>query len=268
MSHEMPKRTHESLAGHRIEYDDPSPDVAKLLKRAEALLADPKATEDDLVLLVYGSDNPILDRTLFPERGMVTKEVLENPVYHVLQDLIARKRAAIKGQTSEQLGRPFTLTVAEAAEQTGVSEDAINRGIRARRIPSWVKNGQRYLDPRTFAALGLGERGALPEGFMRLKVRVGASHTAQVRVKHAGGELPTKAGTIPYVIETTLPRSQRVAVLMAGANGTLRLFELIPGEEETRLPFEDFLVEGNFDIARKINGARAARVAWESFKAS
>lgn len=260
--------TYETLSGHTIPYPDFEPAVTRFLTRVMKALGDQRVTEDDLVLLIYGTENPILDRTLFPERGMVTKEVLEHPAYPIMCDALARKRAAIKGQTAEQLGRPFTLTVAQAAKQCGVSEDAINRGIRARRIPSWVKDGQRYLDPRTFAALGLGERGALPEGFMRLRVKVGASHTAQVRVKHAGGELPSKAEAIPYAIETTLPRSQRVAVLMAGANGTLRMFELIPGEEETRLPFEEFLVQGNFEIARKVNGARAARLAWESFEAS
>lgn len=258
---------HVSLAGHEIKYEDLKPDVAKFVKRAQALADDPKSTEDDLVVLVYGSDNPILDRTLFPERGMVTEAVLKNPVYHLLQDLLARKRAAIKGQTAEQLGRSFTLTVAQAAEQTGVSEDAINKGIRARRIPSWVKDGQRYLDPRTFAALGLGERGTLPEGFMRLKVRVGASQTGQLRVKHSGGELPSKAQPIPYAIETSLPRSRRVAVLMAG-HDKLRMFVLEPGETEHRHGFDDYWFEGNFTIVEKINSSAAARKAWEGFKAS
>jgi len=123
-------RTHETLSGHTIEYPDPDAKLDRFLKRARDLLDDRKATEDDLIVLIYGDENPILDRALFPERGMVTKEVLENPVYAVLQDLLGRKRAAIKGQTAEQLGKAFTITVAEAAEQAGVTEDAINRGIR------------------------------------------------------------------------------------------------------------------------------------------
>lgn len=263
-------RIHVSLAGHEIKYDDPDPKLGRFLQKAFDLASDPKVKPDTLIALIYGSENPILDHTIFPERGMVTREVLENPVYHVLSDLLARKQAEAAGVTPDKLSKHYTLTVPQAAEQMGVSEDTINRGIRARRIPSWVKDGQRYLDPRTLpaVALGLGARGKLPEGFMRLKVRVGASHTAQVRVKHAGGELPSKAEAIPYALETTLPRSQRVAVLMAGANGTLRMFELLPGDEETRLPFEEFFVEGNFDIAKKINGAAAARKAWEGFKAS
>jgi hypothetical protein len=216
---------------------------------------------------VYGDDNPILDRTFFPGRGMVTAAVFENPVYHVLTDLLARKRASIKGQTAEQLGKSFTLTVPQAAEQLGVSEDAINKGIRARRIPSWVKEGQRYVDPRALAALGLGKQGKLPEGFMRLKVRVGASHTGQLRVKHAGGELPNKAEAIPYSIEATLPRSRRAAVLMAG-HDKLRMFILEPGESEQRHGYDDYWFEGNFRIVEKVNGSAAARRAWESFKAS
>lgn len=260
-------RIHTTLSGHDIKYPDPDAKLERFLKRARDLCDDPKASEDDLVLLVYGDENPILDRTFFPGRGMVTAAVFENPVYHVLTDLLARKRATIKGQTAEQLGKPFTLTVPQAAEQLGITEDAINKGIRARRIPSWVKEGQRYVDPRALAALGLGKQGKLPEGFMRLKVRVGANHDGQLRVKHDGGELPTKAEAIPYALETTLPRSQRVAVLTAG-HDRLRMFELLPGEDENEIEFEGFHVRGKFEIARKINGSAAARRAWESFKAS
>lgn len=262
-------RTYVSLAGHKITYADPEPKVARFLQRVFDLATDPKVKSNALISLIYGSENPILDPTFFPERGAVTEAVLENPIYHVMADLLARKQADEAGVTPEKMSRPFTLTVAQAAEQLGVSEDTLNRGIRARRIPSWVKEGQRYLDPRTFPALklGLGKQGKLPEGFMRLKVRVGASHTGQIRVKHAGGELPTKAEAIPYAMETTLPRSQKVAVLTAG-HDKLRMFELIPGEEENEVEFEGYWVRGHFEIARKINGAAAARKAWESFKAS
>jgi excisionase family DNA binding protein len=263
-------RIHVSLAGHEIKYDDPDPKLGRFLQKAFDLASDPKVKSDTLIALIYGSENPILDHTVFPERGAVTREVLENPVYHVLSDLLARKQAAAAGVTPDKMSKHYTLTVPEAAEQLGVSEDTINRGIRARRVPSWVKGGQRYLDPRTLAAvaIGLGARGKAPEGFMRLKVRVGASETGSLRVKHAGGELPTKAQAIPYAIETTLPRSQHVAVLTAGADGTLRMFVLEPAEAKKRHGFDDFWFEGNFEIAKKINGAAAARKAWESFKAS
>jgi excisionase family DNA binding protein len=260
-------RTYETLSGHKIEYPDPDAKLERLLKRARELLDDRKATEDDLVVLIYGDENPLLDRTLFPERGMVTKEVLENPAYHVLCDLLARKRAAIKGQTAEQLGRPFTLTVPQAAELLKVSEDTINRGIRARRIPSWVKDGQRYLDPRVLPALDLGTRGKPPPGFERLKVCVGSSHAATFQVKHPGGVLPAHAERIPFTMETTLQRWRQIAVL-TGGHDRLRMLVLEPGEKKERFEFEGYFVEGKFSIVKKINDSKAARKAWEGFEAS
>lgn len=260
-------RIHTTLSGHDIKYPDPDPKLDRFLKRARDLLDDAKASEDELTLLVYGEDNPILDRTFFPGRGMVTASVLENPVYHVLTDLLARKRAAIKGQTPEQLGKPFTLTVAQAAEQVGVTEDAINKGIRARRIPSWVKDGQRYLDPRTLAALRLGARGILPDGYERLEVRVGANHAGQLQVKFPGGQLPNRAEAIPYSIEAKLGQRWKQIAVLTGGHDRIRMFVIEPGGTD-EIEFEGYWVKGKFTIVKKYNSSEAARKAWDGFKAS
>lgn len=260
-------RIHLSLAGHEIRYDDPTPSVERFLKRANDLVADAEATEDDLTLLVFGADNPILDRTLFPERGMVTKEVLENPVYHVLQDLLARKRAAVKGQTAEQLGRPFTLTVAEAAAQAGVTEDAINKGIRDRRIPSWVKEGRRFLDPRVLPALGLGKRGPLPSGIHPFEFEVGydAVTNSGMSIKIPSGEFPASQNDPSY--DDTCDRWRRVAVRCSSPTG-IRVFVLEPGSKKAQLRHHHFYVSGKFDVVQKLNGDKAAREFWKAFKAS
>ncbi len=258
-------RIHVSLAGHEIRYDDPKPDVERFLKRAQQVANNPKSKPDDLVTLIYGNENPILDHTLFPERGAVTREVLDNPIYHVLTDLLARKQAAAAGATPEKLKKRYTLTVAEAAEQAHVSPDAIRKAIKARRLPSWKEGGEYYLDPRTLVALApdVGKRGVITPGVLRYKSGYNPDLKAFFRLKIPGGEVPfDEVGNTGRV--TTW---ERIAVLTGGFAGA-RYFELVPGEGKQKLEFNHYFIEGNFDYAKKVNDSAAARKAWESFKAS
>lgn len=261
-------RIHVSLSGHRIEYPDPDAKTARFLQRLQALVDDPKTKTPDVVALIFGSENPIMDHTLFPERGAVTKEVLANPVYHVMTDLLARQQVKASRRPVEDYAKPYTLTVAQAAERKGVSPDAIRKAIKAHRLPSWVREGEYFLNPQSLDLLDLGARGPVPAGASpRLKVRVGASHTGQLQIKYPGGHLPNKAEAIPYSVETALGRWQRAAVLTAG-HDRIRMFVLEPGEQDNEVEFEGYWVRGKFNVVQKINGSAAARRAWESFTAS
>ncbi len=258
-------RIHTTLSGHSVEYPDPDAKLEKFLKRVAALVDDRKATEDDIITLVYGRDNPILDHTLFPERGAVTREVLDNPVYSVLTDLIARKHAAVAGLGAEQLGKRFTLTVAEAAAQAEVTKDAIRKAIAAKRLPSWVRDGQYFIDPKSLVALRFGTR--LPFESTPIEFRAGynANLNAFLRVKAPDGEHPRDKSDPED--DDTIPKWRRVGVL-CGGNGTLRFFILEPGKEKRSLPWHGYEVAGKFDVVEKVNNKADARKAWEGFKAS
>src|SRR5690606_15916627 len=87
----QPMAKHLTVSGHTIEYEANAP-TARFLARVQALLDDPRSTEDEMIALVYGPDNPILDKTIFPGRGAVTPAVLAPPVSRVLTAHLARKR--------------------------------------------------------------------------------------------------------------------------------------------------------------------------------
>jgi hypothetical protein len=151
-------RIHETASGQQIKYADPDPMLARFLKRAEELASHADASENELIVWVYGPENPILDRTIFPERGAVTRAVLDDPVYAVLQDLLFRKSAAQRGQSLERIAAKYTLTVNEAAERKGVSPQAIRNAIATKRLPAWVRDGEYHLDPRTLDIVEFGSR--------------------------------------------------------------------------------------------------------------
>jgi excisionase family DNA binding protein len=264
-------RIHETLSGHRIEYD-PEPKVERFLKRVDELVDDSKATEDDVIALVYGKENPILDQTLFPARGAVTREVLENPVYQVMTDLLARKRVQQDGLDVAKLAARYTLTVQEAAEELGISPDAVRKAIAARRLPAWSKEGAWYLDPRTFEALGpVGQRGPAPapRGPGMLECIAGSTSKEFFLVKAPGYDDPI--GTGKEVVHKTVRPWKRAAILMGGG-GKLRMFvlERFTGDRSSadEVPFREWKASGHFNIVEKINNARDARLAWDSFQPS
>lgn len=258
-------RIHVSLAGHEIKYDDPEPIVERFIKRAQTLAENPKSKIDDLVTLIYGSENPILDHTLFPERGAVTREVLENPVYHVLTDLLARKQVSASGGSSEQLGKRYTLTVAQAAEEAGVTKDAIRKAIAARRLPSWVREGQYYIDPRTLAPLGFGSRLPFESEPFEFEVGYDAVTNTGMRIKIPDGEFPKSQNEPLY--DDTCERWRRVAVRCSSPTG-IRVFVLEPAKKKGLLQHYKFSVKGKFEVVEKHNADKAARVFWKGFKAS
>lgn len=258
------KQVHETISGQRIELE-PTTAEAAFLARAQAIASDKKRSVDELVALVYGAENPILERR--PQgsgRSEVTRATLEHPVYLVLCDLLDRKEAAAAGLTAAELAAPYTVTVAEAAAQLGISVDAVRKAIAARRLPAWVKGSQYYLDPETFELLGeVGKRGPTPAKVAPLRVRAGFNGSAKLEVKAPGEPI----GSARAVVEGTISRWRRVGVV-TGAVGRLRFFELVPDDQEEEITLGELFVRGRFKIARKENNAARARAAWEEFRAA
>lgn len=82
---------HELISGGVIEYES-TPELDAFLPRVLKLLKDPTKSEDDMIEIVYGPTNPILDKTLIPGRGSVTKAIHGSPIYRMFTDLLERKR--------------------------------------------------------------------------------------------------------------------------------------------------------------------------------
>jgi excisionase family DNA binding protein len=259
---------HTTMSGHHLEVADDRRDVIAFLARLEKMLGDRKATENDMIALAYGRENPILDHTIFPERGAVTREILADHAYQVVADLVARKRLAQDGVDPEQLAAEYTITVPEAAERLGVHENAVRQAIAARRLASWVKAGRHYMHPRSLASFELAARGPKPtEDRIRagapLEVRLGNKPGSSFRVKHDGiaGE-EKRVGQ--HEIEFTLGAWRKIGVML-GRGETQRLFVLEPADEENEVRHGDFYVKGKFRVAKKLNNARIASEAWKAW---
>jgi len=152
-------QTHETLSGLTIKYETPTGATAAFFERVRAAVLDPAVTEDAMTALVYGQENPLLDRTVFAEHAAVTPAVFAEPLYHVLLDLIGRKRHALGRLDLVATEARYTLTPDEAAERLGVHVSAIRQAIERHRLPAWKRGGRLWLDPVSCDAYKLATRG-------------------------------------------------------------------------------------------------------------
>lgn len=272
-----------TTAGEVIEYAPPADDVARYLARVIDAAHDPRVSEGELVELVYSKDNPLLDSSVMPGRGAVTREVFANPVYHVMHDLLFAKR--LQMEHAERTGEVVQgLSVTEVAEQLEMSESAVRQAVRRGDLVAAKVRGAHSIDPASVATYRgrVKRRGPEPtrvelSGTARgtstvrgdlsvLRVRMGNEPGHSMKVKAPNIEVLEKRRleNEGRLTEAVVPSFQRVAVFTTGKT-TAKVYELEPADEDCRIEFGSFLVEGKFRIARKQSGPSRAAAAFKAF---
>jgi excisionase family DNA binding protein len=256
-------RIYTTLAGHEISYDEPSAEVEAFLRRVQSALDSPKVSSSAMLSLIHSRENPILDRSI-PELPRVTKDVMDNPIYEVLQDMLVRKDVSENDVDVEKIASRYSLSVPEAAKQLGVQPSSIRRAIQAKRLASWMRGGQYYVEPAALEALeDVGRRGPLGAHMEPLAYRVGHERDTTMRIRLPGAPEPD-ARHAP--VEGKAERWRKVGVLH-GSAGKLRFFALEPDAQANQIILGPFYVRGRFRIAEKIDKGTEAQKAWDSFKA-
>jgi hypothetical protein len=269
--------TYALLSGEVVEYPNQPAAVNAFLARVMAAANDATVSPADLLALVYGTENPILDTTGVPGRAIVTKTVFDNPVYRVLADLVGRKQLLVAGQTPEQAAAAYTVSVKDAADQLGLTESSVRTAIVNRKLSATKRNGDWYIRPESVASYKVSNRGR--------KKAPPAEHAppADVTVvcgNKPGGSLSVLIANAELVIDgkkdgnTVLahfpPGWTRAAVKTTTARG-VRVFELEPAGEaaDAELSHEvehlGFTVAGEFKIVRKHNATEAANAVWKRY---
>ncbi len=103
---------------------------------------------DDLVTMIYGKGNPLLDHLVFKGYGGVTAEVAADPVYSVMRDQLEKKAIQHGMIVPERDFANLTMTAGEAAKKLGVHETAVVKAIQQGRLRSARKiNGRWMIHP-------------------------------------------------------------------------------------------------------------------------
>lgn len=257
----MKTETYKTIAGEELEYPTPTPDVAAFLSRVMAAAHDPTVSEPALTELIYGKENPVLDQTIFPGRGAVTKAVMANPVYHVMHDLLGAKRLQV-GTLSPNAFDAFTLTVSEAAKELDVTPGAVRQAIERKLLPA-IKRGPTYfLDHRGVKSYRETHTKRGRPAAPAVRVRYGSKPGASFRVKFAELKHISQDG---HVIDAEAPRFERAAVAFSG-NGKNRCFILEASKTSERFERDGFFIEGRFKVVEQVNDPAKAAHVFKTFK--
>ena len=243
----MSKHKHTTIDGREIVYTASSA-LAAFLDRVVALANDPRISEDEMIELVYSKENPLLDKTMFADRGAVTREVFDNPAYHVMLDWLGRKRQQEGRLDMKQVYAAATMSVTEAARKLGISTSAVRQAIYADRLAA-VKKGRNYvLDPRDVENYHVGSHG--PARTPALKVRVGKDGNKSLLLKAPGYLETSKDGAI----STGEVQSFRTAAIKLGKDGHQVMLIIEPDDEERVRKLGKLYVRGKFRVVEEIEG--------------
>lgn len=266
---EAMKREFTLLSGDVVEYDEPSESVAEFLRRVRIAAGDFEVTTDDMIDLIYGVENPLLKHGVLPGRGLVTREVYENPIFHIMQDLLIQKRIQRGEYDPEVAKTQYNMTVSEAATKLGVSPSAIRQAIRSKALDAIKVRGRWLLYPGSVDVYQVSNRG--PNPLRPLSIAIGNQEGISARIK-----LPTRVewekgqgGVKTGVLE----RWRSVGLIIGGtalsedpAQKRYVFWEIAPDDVDNVIEEGLYGVRGPFQVIRKIDGVRKAAEAFSSFE--
>lgn len=253
--------THKLINGEAIEVpDELAPRVRAYLGVISNAAADPDIDYRTLFSLVYSPANPLLSVDRATGGAVVRPEVLDDPVFRLMSDILARKGLMRSGRTVDDVAALYTVPVAVAAEQLGISTRSVRLALTERRMAGMKKDGEWFTSPEGVEAYKVAKSG--PRG----------DRAGSPLVVHAGGEngfgLKFRAdprAKVEGLASNTFGVNEwvRVEVLtyMKGQDSA-RFVVLEPGDTEDVYKHGPFSIRGAFKITERINNTRAAREAW------
>lgn len=143
---------YECASGHVVKYEEPAPKVRAYLNRILKAAEDEAVSYDDLIVMIFGKDNPLLDQTIFSGVGAVTPEIFADPVYAVMRDQLERKAIQLGLVDPERDFANYTISVADAAKKLGIYESAVVTAIRQHRLAARKIGGKWRLHPQAVSS--------------------------------------------------------------------------------------------------------------------
>jgi excisionase family DNA binding protein len=256
-----------TLAGETLEFPKPANELGWFLARVSAAVDDPSLPYLPLVEYVYSTRNPMLVPGRREGRGVATLETYRSPVFHMILDLLERKRLQPVQIESETVERPPSMSVAEAAAALGISPDAVRRAARAGNLTA-VKLGNTFtidaLSVQTYRDR-VGRRG--PKSDTALDIRMGSEPGRSMQVKAPN---LTIIGKDKGLVDAHCPRFELAAIKVSGVRKPgekyARMFVLEPAAEPYEHKLGPFYVRGNFVVSKKINNPAEASRTFADFE--
>lgn len=241
-----------TTSGEILEVPDPPEAVAAFLVRVAAAADDESVTVGAFVRLAYGVDNPLLDSTIRPGLAVVTAAAFASPYYGIIADMLVRKQ-------HQQDARRFTMTVADAAREIGITESAVRLAITQGRLAARKVGATYSVDPESVTAYPRAPRGPKPA----LRARVGSRTGVSFRIKGADVEAEKIGGAREGIIQHGWAQ---IAVLAAERGAGARYWLIEPDETvQNAIECAGFYVRGAFRVVEQIRNEEEARDRFADF---
>lgn len=142
-----------------VECDNPNAAEVAFLAKLEALVVDDSVSPDQMRAVFYGVENPALDPHALPGHAVITRASLRDPIFRIGIDCLTRKEIRAGRIDLAQMQAGYSLDVPAAAEQLGVSPQAVRAGIDSFKYDALFARGQWWMRPETVASLRLSRAG-------------------------------------------------------------------------------------------------------------
>jgi hypothetical protein len=133
--------------------------VLDFIVRAQLAAHDPTVNVGQMIGLIYGLENPLLDKTMLPGRAMATKAVLENPAWRVMSDLLGVKQIQLGLLDPVAAAAMYKVSVNDASKRLGITPASVRAAINARKLAARLVNGQWWLSEESIASYKVSNRG-------------------------------------------------------------------------------------------------------------
>lgn len=260
--------------GHEIEYDKFSKaEDAFLLKAKEAVVSEDVST-NQMIALVYGPDNPVLDYSQGTPN--VTATVLAHPLYRILSDLIGVKRVALGELDLDKAHARYTIDVPSASQKLGITPQAIRAAIDANRLPGLYRKGQWWLTQESIDNYQVSNRPGRPPSVRKQPAQIedGLIHhgVSAVTGSEAGASLSVRVDK-PLIIEDReqnkvhgrFPDGWKVALIKTTTEAGTRaiLIKSVKGKQK-EIRHYGLFVNGEFQVIKNFNKTVDANRVWRA----
>lgn len=258
----MQTKQHQLLSGETITVELRTADEAQFFARLQFEADNETTTEAALVDVMYGPDNPILTHGVLEGRGLVTREVFARPLYHAMLDLLDRKRLQVGGMDADAVEGRASLTVREAAERLGISDNAVRQALAARRLSGTKIGGQWRLDASAVESYKPSRRGLSSP----VEVVLGNTEGMSFRVKHPG-QLEDKRKVGKRMFRGQIAAGWKRFGIIITAGDLCHFFEFEPGPRQVSTTYGGpFSLRGRYEVVRDVKGQLAATDAFAAFE--
>jgi hypothetical protein len=144
----MSVHVYQTLENQRLTFSFQDERESEFLSDLIRMAHEPHVSGFELSEQIYSKKNPILDHTIFPDRGTVTERVRQNPLYHIMIDLWSRKRVQEGTLDLNAYRARFTLSLEQAAERLRLTQDQVSALVGSYKLTALHHEDGLRFDPK------------------------------------------------------------------------------------------------------------------------